>query len=552
MLSGLHVSNYILIDSLDILFPEGLVIITGETGAGKSILLGALSLVLGAKADASTIGPHADHCSVEAVFSVQGDESVLRILRENDLPMEEEELVLRRVLSQSGRSRSFVNDEPVSIGVLQELGTRLVDIHSQHQTLQLGESRFRLEALDAYAGCKALRTQAGEAWAASQQALRELEAVRSRRSSLLRERDYNAAQLEQLQRARLREGELEELEAEQQQLSHAEEIKETLCAAEAVFSPEDMVSEPLSQRLREAVKLLDKAGSFLPALSPLSQRVESARLELDDIAQEISSVNSRTQVSPGRLEEVEDRLGALYALLKKHGAGTVSELIALRDALESAMADTDQLDIREKELEAAAQAARGKYDALSGELHSRRLKASAPFAAALEQQLKELELDRAVFRVSLEKTTAGPTGADNVLFLFSGNGQAPSDVSKAASGGELSRIMLSLKAIMARFTQMPTLVFDEIDTGVSGSAADKMGSLVCRMGAHMQVFAITHLPQVAAKGDAHYLVTKQGGSTSISLLDKDGRVRELARMLSGSTITEAAIANALSLLNLNA
>ena len=549
MLSGLHVSNYILIDSLDITFPEGLVIITGETGAGKSILLGALSLVLGTKADAGTIGPHADHCSVEAVFSVRGDESVLQILRDNDLPCEEDELLLRRVVSKSGRSRSFVNDEPVPVAVLQELGTRLVDIHSQHQTLQLQEGRFRMDALDAYAGNKELRRQSAEAWSACQEAVHALEELLAQRSSLLKERDYNAAQFEQLQRAHLREGELEELEAEQQQLSHAEEIKETLCAAEALFEPEDMVSEPLSQRLREAVKLLDKAGRFLPELSPLSQRVESARLELDDIAAEISAANSRTQASPQRLEEVENRLAELYALLKKHGAASVSELIGLRDSLGSALEDTDRLDSREKELEEAVEKAQSHYNAIAGELHSRRLEASAPFAASLEQQLRELELDRAVFAVSLEKTAPGPTGEDNVVFLFSGNGQAPADVSKAASGGELSRIMLSLKAIMARFTQMPTLVFDEIDTGVSGSAADKMGSLVCRMGADMQVFAITHLPQVAAKGSAHYLVSKQGGATSISLLDQDGRVRELARMLSGSTITEAAVANARSLLN---
>ncbi len=549
MLSGLHVSNYILIDSLDIAFPEGLIIITGETGAGKSILLGALSLVLGAKADAAAIGPHADHCTVEAVFRPGEDETLRRILRENDLPDGEEELILRRVVSRSGRSRSFVNDEPVPMGVLQELGTRLVDIHSQHQTLQLADARFRLEALDAYAGNKELRSRCADAWTLSQQARRALEEFREQRAALLKERDYNTVQWEQLERARLKEGEVEELEAEQRQLSHAEEIKETLCGVEAVFSPEDPTADSLSQRLREAVKLLDRAGRFLPALAPLSARVESARLELDDISAEVAGVNSRTQASPERLEAVEDRLGTLYALLKKHGAASVSELIAQRNRLGSLLEETNQLDGREKELQAAAEEALGKYIGLADELHRRRLQASAPFADAVERQLRELELDHALFRVALEKGAPGASGEDNVLFLFSGNGQEPQDVAKAASGGELSRIMLSLKAMMARFTQMPTLVFDEIDSGVSGSAADKMGSLVCRMGSHMQVFAITHLPQVAAKGQAHYLVSKRDGTSSIRLLDREGRIGELARMLSGSTITDAAVENAKALLS---
>lgn len=548
MLSGLHVSNYILIDSLDIQFPEGLIIITGETGAGKSILLGALSLVLGAKADAGVVGPHAENCVVEASFATEKDEALCRILRENDIPFEDGELVLRRVVSRSGRSRCFAADEPVSVAVLQELSTRLVDIHSQHQTLQLSDARFRLDALDLQAGNKELRSRCADAWARLQSSRKALETLQNQRSTLLREREYNAAQFEQLNLAHLQDGELEELEAEQKQLAHAEEIKETLCSAEALFNPEEEMGLPLSQRLREAEKLLEKAGRYVPSLSPLVQRIQSTRLELDDIEAEIDAANGSTEVSPERLAWVEDRLGTLYGLLKKHGVSTLPELIALRDRLDSLLQEADNLDQREQELEKAVAQAQEAYDQSAEALHRKRMDAAGPFAEALQQQLRELELDHAVFQVSVEAATPDAQGKDSVNFLFSASGQRPADVAKAASGGELSRIMLSLKAQMARHTQMPTLVFDEIDTGVSGSAADKMGSLVCRMGAHMQVFAITHLPQVAAKGQAHYLVSKSNDVTSIRLLDREGRVREIARMLSGSTITEAAVANAKSLL----
>ena len=548
MLSGLHVSNYILIDSLDIQFPEGLIIITGETGAGKSILLGALSLVLGAKADAAVVGPHAENCVVEATFDTKNDEGLRNLLQENDLPFEGGELVLRRVVSRSGRSRCFAADEPVSVAVLQELSTRLVDIHSQHQTLQLSDARFRLDALDLQAGCRELRSRCADAWSQWQSSRKALETLRSERSTLLREKEYNAAQLEQLNQARLRDGELEELEAEQKQLAHAEEIKETLCSAEALFSPDETIGLPLTQRLREAEKLLEKAGRYVPSLSPLVQRIQSTRLELDDIEAEIDAANSGTEVSPERLAWVEDRLGTLYGLLKKHGVNTLAELIAQRDRLDSLLQEADNLDQREQELEKATAQAQEAYEKLADDLHRKRLAAAGPFAEALQQQLRELELDHAVFQVSVEAATPDAQGKDSIVFLFSASGQHLADVAKAASGGELSRIMLSLKALMARHTQMPTLVFDEIDTGVSGSAADKMGSLVCRMGSDMQVFAITHLPQVAAKGQAHYLVTKSNDVTSIRPLDREGRVREIARMLSGATITEAAVANAKSLL----
>ena len=544
MLHSLTVSNYILIGSLDISFPEGLVIISGETGAGKSILLGALSLVLGAKADASMVGPHGENCVVEAEFGL--DDEIRSLLEQADLPAEGDRLLLRRTVAKSGRSRSFANDEPVSVNVLQELATRLVDIHSQHQTLRLGDERFRREALDLWAGCTPLREECARAWAKLGESRRELSLLEERLTRAKEEQEYNNARWERLDRAHLVPGELEALESEQKQLAHAEEIKEMLCEAQELLAPES--GESLSGQLREAAKRLEKAGRYIPSLEPLAQRLASARVELDDIAQEVMAVNERSQASPERLEAVEERLSLLYGLLQKHGVSSLEELMDERDRLEGLVLDATTLVGEVEQARKAVQENSLQHDNLCAKLHAAREKGAPGFAAAVQEQLRFLELDRAVFQIGLEPCAAGADGSDNVRILFSAEGRTPSDVSKTASGGELSRIMLSLKAVMARFKRLPTLVFDEIDTGVSGSAADKMGSRVCTMGTQMQVFAITHLPQVAAKGNAHYLVSKEDGVTSVRSLDAEGRVQELARMLSGATITPAAIANAQALL----
>ncbi len=543
MLLSLSVSNYILIGSLETSFPEGLIIISGETGAGKSILLGALSLVLGAKADSGMVGPRGETCVVEARFSV--DEVLARVLEEKDIPFEDNELVLRRVVSRSGRSRSFAGDEPVAVGELQEISSLLVDIHSQHQTLRLQDARFRMDALDLYAGAMALRGEVSAAWKAVLAARASLAEFLERKALALRDKEYNYSRWERLSTAALVEGELEELEAEQKQLAHAEEIKETLCAAENILADESYAP---SRQIREVGKLLSKMSSFIPSLEGLSERLESARLELEDIADEVSTLNSRTEASPSRLEAVESRISELYSLMQKYGAASVAELIAERDRLAALVQVTENIEDEEGALKAAVSSAEKKYASLSDSLHGARVKAAGPFGDAIQAQLRGLELSQAIFEVRVEDAESSALGKDVVNFMFSSIGKSPVDVSKAASGGELSRIMLSLKAMMARLTHMPTLVFDEIDTGVSGSVADKMGSLVCSMGQDMQVFAITHLPQVAAKGNAHYLVSKKQDETFVEPLDSAGRVAELARMLSGSVVTPEAIANAKSLL----
>lgn len=528
MLRSLSVSNYILIGSLELEFPEGLVIISGETGAGKSILLGALSLVLGAKADSGMVGEHGENCVVEAEFSV--DPALRSVLEEKDIPVEGDSLILRRVVSRSGRSRSFAGDEPVSVGDLQEISAYLIDIHSQHQTLRLQDARFRTEVLDLYGGTVELRERTAAALAALNAARRSLEELRERKALALRDQEYNNSRWQRLEEARLIPGELEDLEAEQKSLAHAEEIKEKLSEAY------DILSE---QRLKEAVRILEKASAYVPSLEDLAQRLESARIEIEDVEAEVESLGARTEASPQRLQAVEDRLSLLYSLMQKYGVASVDELIAERDRLAALVQSAETIEEDEAALEKEVSSAQKAYEKLKAELFEKRTAAAGPFAQAIQDQLRYLELDHSIFEVKV---------GESVDFMFSSTGRAPADVSKSASGGELSRIMLSLKAMMARLTNMPTLVFDEIDTGVSGSAADKMGTLVCAMGDSMQVFAITHLPQVAAKGSAHYLVSKSKDVTSVSKLDSEGRVQEIARMLSGSTITPEAVANAKSLL----
>lgn len=556
MLKTLSVRNYVLIDSLETDFPEGLIIITGQTGAGKSILLGALSLLMGAKADASVISGGADNCVVEASFDVEGNEQVSALLEENDVEQDGGHIIVRRVVNKSGRSRSFINDCPVTVQLLSQISSHLIDIHSQHQSLLLTDHRFQLSVLDAYAGNSAMLDDCRKAYAHVQALRNELDDVTLRLQTLAREKDFNEAQFSQLDAAALKEGELEELESEQQQLANAEEIKASLCQVEGVFSPESDGMMTIDASLRESEMLLVKVGRFMPEAEALVSRISSARLELGDILEEVSSMNSRLDVSPARLEAVEDRMSLLYDLLKKHSCRTIQELMEVRDRYSAALFDSSALEMRQEELSKELTRAEADLAGICGKLHEARVAAAGGFAASVSESLHFLELETAVFELEVSQAAVSATGADAVTFLFSATGKNPVDVAKCASGGELSRIMLSLKAMMAKFTQMPTMIFDEIDTGVSGSVADKMGSMICSMGEDMQVFAITHLPQVAGKGNAHFLVSKavdeESGRTvsSIHLLSDEERVLEIARMLSGATVSAAAIANARELLSL--
>ena len=558
MLNRLQVKNFILIDSLEINFPEGLIIITGQTGAGKSILLGALSLIMGSKADASMISGDAENCIVEAEFDVDpSDTQMMEELDESGVEWDEGHLIIRRVVNRSGRSRAFVNDSPVSVQVLQSLASRLIDVHSQHQTLLLSDKNFQLGILDHYAGNAQLRTDCAELWREMNSVKSEITQLDSKIAKMASERDYNEAQYRQLEAASLSEGELEELEEEQKQLANAEEIKNCLGNAEELFTASTSVdSLSVDSSLKEVSKLLTKAGRYVSSLSELSDRVDSCRRELDDILSEISSLNSRVDLSQERLDQVESRMSLLYGLMQKHSCKDVTELIQVRDSYSDMLFDSTQMEEKRAELEAKLSKVSAQFEKVAEQLHLSREKAATSFAADIQESIRGMELSYAVFEVSLTEVPLCATGRDAVVFRFSASGKNPVDVAKCASGGEMSRIMLALKAMMARYTNMPTMIFDEIDTGVSGSVADKMGSVICEMGKDMQVFAITHLPQVAAKGSAHYLVSKEinpASSEAVSKIERlsdEQRVLELARMLSGSVLTDEAIANAKSLLNI--
>jgi DNA repair protein RecN (Recombination protein N) len=556
MLTALQVRNYVLIDSLEIDFPEGLIIITGQTGAGKSILLGALSLVMGAKADASMVSEGADNCVVEAEFET-ADKTLQNVLEENEVEWEEGHITIRRVVNRSGRSRAFVNDCPVPVTLLQEISSALIDIHSQHQTLLLSDKSFQLDILDHYAGTMLQREQCASLWKTLGALKIEFRTLDERIARQISEKEYNEAQYRQLEAAALREGELAELEDEQKQLANAEEIKTSLSAVEELFTAASSGGEIMSidASLKEASKLLLKAGRYVPAVSELAERVDSCRHELDDILSDAVSINSGIDLSQSRLEEVENRMSLIYSLMQKHSCSDVSELIALRDSLSESLADTAILEEKREAVLRKIAEVETELNTVADSIHSARMAASGAFADAISVSIRDMELPYAIFDVELSKVPVSSTGCDAVVFKFSSTGRNAVDVAKCASGGEMSRIMLALKAMMARYANMPTMIFDEIDTGVSGSVADRMGSVICEMGSFMQVFAITHLPQVAAKGTAHYLVSKdidpqtsKAVSTIVRLSDSE-RVMEVARMLSGSVLTDAAIANANSLLN---
>ena len=557
MLTRLQVRNYVLIDSLDIDFPEGLIIITGQTGAGKSILLGALSLIMGSKADASVVSDGADNCVVEADFQT-ADTSLRQVLEDNDVEWEDGNLIIRRVVNRSGRSRSFVNDSPVPVSVLQEISSRLIDVHSQHQTMLLSDKSYQLDILDHYAGNMDLREECAGLWKELASRKSEYRQLEEKLARLAGERDYNEAQLRQLEAASLKPGELAELEEEQKQLANAEEIKTGLSLAEELFTASSSGGEALSidAALKEAEKVINKVGRFVPSVLPLAERVASCRLELDDVLSEIESINSRTDLSESRLEEVDARISLIYGLMQKHSCRDEQELIAFRESICESVSDSSVLEERKAELLAMIARIEGMMNEMAGRLHSSRVDASVRFSEAITASVRNLELPYAVFEAEVADAPMSASGSDTVMFRFSSTGKNAVDVAKCASGGEKSRIMLALKAMMAEFTNMPTMIFDEIDTGVSGSVADRMGSMICGMGTYMQVFAITHLPQVAAKGTAHYMVSKEidpvtaVAVSTISRLSDRERVMEVARMLSGSVLTDAAVANAESLLGL--
>ena len=538
MLKRLVIQNYALIDTLDIEFPGGLIIVTGETGAGKSIMLGALSLLLGAKGDTSALKDNAKNCVVEGEFEVEG-----------------EEIILRRVISPAGRTRNFINDEPATLGALTEIASKIVDIHAQHQHLLLTDAGYQMQVLDYFANTGAIVERYRNTHSELQRAEAELLQMEQHIARSEGEREYKQFQYDKLQEAKLKEGELEELELEQKQLANSEQIREGLYGAVALMQP---MGTSIVQNLKDAVHLLQKSSNFVPSLEELCNRLESCRIECKDIEEELESLADKVVVSPQRLEQVDQRLSLLYSLMRKHSAGSVQELLQLKDSLEQELLGADRSLQDKVALEEKIASLRREREKLACELTDARGAKVASLGSVLQEQIRDLQMPHAIFQVRL--ADAGKytmQGKDSVEFLFSANGSGKLNLlQKAASGGELSRIMLCIKSLMAQFTGMPTMIFDEIDTGVSGSIADKMGELIGKMGERMQIFAITHLPQIASKKGTHLLVYKEfdkdnNAATRIKRIEGQERENEVARMLSGSQLTKAALENARELLKEN-
>ncbi|MDL2265237.1 DNA repair protein RecN [Parabacteroides sp. OttesenSCG-928-G07] len=551
MLRSLFIQNFVLIDSLDIRFNNGLAVMTGETGAGKSIIIGALSLVLGQRADGKSIQPGKEKCVIEAFFDISSYQLEAFFLN-NDLEYDAKDCILRRELSASGKSRAFVNDTPVSLAILKELGSQLIDIHSQHQNLLLGDDRFQLKVIDVMADNGKLLASYREKYASYQSLKKEKELLLDEAQRAKQEEDYFRFQLTQLEEARLESSEQEELEQEQETLSHAEEIKANLFKITELLNGDQTNG---LQIIKEALTTADGLERYFPKAEEIAERIRSAYIDLNDLVSETNALQEKMEYDPKRLDWVNERLDLIYSLQKKHHVSTVDELIALQKDYTQKL---NKINAFDEEIERLTKQTDNLYKDLfqqGKELSERRKKAALQIAKLLEQKVAPLGMPNAQFRIDfMTKEIPGNDGVDEITFLFSANKNvALQPVGQIASGGEISRLMLCIKAMIAGSMALPTIIFDEVDAGVSGDIADKMGNIMQELGEKMQVITITHLPQVAAKGNTHYYVYKEETAdktiTRIKELNTDERIKEVARMLSGASLTEAALANARELLN---
>ena len=551
MLRQLYIKNFTLIDELDIEWHEGFSVMTGETGAGKSIILGAIGLLLGQRADPKAIKQGTDKCVIEAHFDLSRYE-LKPFFDENDIEYDANDTIIRREISTS-KSRAFINDTPVALSMLKELGEQLVDIHSQHQNLLLNKQDFQLNVVDILAKDSDLLKEYQENYSLLSIANRQLEELKENVERNRQQVDFLQFQCEELEQANLILGEQEELEQQSETMSHAEEIKSALYDADNQLSSDQ---QGAVDAIRQTLHSLNSISRVLPAASELTERLESCHIELKDIADEVSRLLERTDFDPSELEHINNRLDRLYDLEKKYHAENVEELIAQRDNLKQQLSAIENSDEAVGELEAKCEKLKAKSQQLADELSKQRQKAAKEIEKQMQQRLVPLGMPHVRFAVSISKTELNKSGQDQVAFLFSANTSTPlQPVSQVASGGEIARVMLSLKAMISGAVKLPTIIFDEIDTGVSGKIAEKMAEMMREMGeANRQVISITHLPQIAALGSHHYRVSKeetvQGTTSHLHELTNEERIREIAQMVSGSDVTEAAIANAKQLLKL--
>ncbi|WP_315302881.1 DNA repair protein RecN [Tannerella forsythia] len=550
MLQSLFIRNFVLIDELHIRFDEGFSVVTGETGAGKSIILGALALVLGQRADSKSIQSGADKCVVEAVFNV----SAYRLedfFRSHDLEYDAESCILRRELMSSGKSRAFINDTPAALSVVKALGDWLIDVHSQHQNLLLADTQFQMNVVDIMAKTESLLVAYRREYERYQDAVRQLEELEALAAKSRQDEDYLRFQVEELRAAQLTAGEQEELEAELETLSHTEEIKSALYKV-----TDNLIGEErgVVQQLKEALHDVEALEAYFPKAKDFADRLRSAWTDMADLASETDVLKEDVEFDPNRLEWVNERLNTIYSLQQKHRVPSVEELLAIQQQLTTQLSAIDLFD---EQMETLTKQRETIYEALmvqAGALTARRHEAATEIEQQLVDRMVLLGIPNTRFRIELwPKEKPSADGMDEVCFLFSANkNEALKPVAQTASGGEISRLMLCIKAMIAGFAALPAIIFDEIDTGVSGEIADKMADIMQDLGQKMQVITITHLPQIAAKGRAHYFVYKEDTAertlTRIRLLTTGERVNEVARMLSGASLTDAAVANAKALL----
>ena len=549
MLERLSIENYALIQQLELELSPSLNIITGETGAGKSILLGALGLIMGNRADTAVLKDSGRNCVIEGLFDM-GGYGLETFFDENELDYERH-TVIRRIVTPAGKSRAYVNDLPVQLATLRELAAHLIDIHSQNQWVLVADGEFRIRVLDSLADNRGLRAEYGRAYRALREREQELARLREEVGRNRRDEEYMRFQWQQIAALGLHEGELQELEAEQRELSNAEGILAALSEAGGLMENDET---GVLAALKTAEAALQRIGGVLEGTSDLAARIHSAYVELKDVSGEVASLAGRIEDNPARLEAVDNRIGAVSDLMRRYGAASSDELLALGNDLATRLEAITDSDAEIAELEAETGALRVTAEGLAAAVTASRTEASALFDEAVGRVLARLGMPSARFVTEITPSGAlSPSGADSVRFLFNANGgEGLQSLERIASGGETSRVMLALKSIVARSTKLPTILFDEIDTGVSGKIADAMGRIIAELGDSMQVVNITHLPQVASKGETHFLVYKEaspsGNVTRIRLLDREARVGEIAKMLSGSEVTEAAVAQARALL----
>ncbi len=550
MLSSLYIKNYALIDELNVKFNRGLTIITGETGAGKSILLGGLSLVLGKRADLGQVKDSGEKCIIEAVFDI-ANYNLKSLFKSLDLDYDVQTIIRREILP-SGKSRAFVNDSPTTLDTLVTLSSSLIDIHSQHQTHQLTQDSYQFMVIDALAENKGNLESFSEQLKAYKLLQRSLEGLKASKAEMIKEYDYNLFLSKELIEIELESIDLEELEAQYETLNNVEVIGEKLSSTRAILSTEDL---GVIDQLTNARQELSKISSFGKGYELLNERILSVSIELDDIISELDSLEENLSSDPQKLERINSKLQILNNLMQKHFVSDVKGLIEIKDQLQTKISNTESLDdtIAEKELELSS--LKKELEQLALKIHKQRKAVLPVLVSKLETRLSDLGMPNARFKIELDlEEQFLPNGKDSLQFLLMANkGSKFNELKKAASGGELSRIMLSIKSILAEYVQLPSIMFDEIDTGVSGEISNKMGDIMKQMGHRMQVFSITHLPQVAAKGDSHYKVYKNdvanSTQTQLKKLDEEERIVEIAQMLGGANITESAMAHAKQLLN---